>query len=131
MNRTHQQSLRGSPLDRPTLGIGMLERAAREYGKLHGFKGNHGGWISDGTQSITQGWFSFGTMRFGRIADYYTARLTAFNSFADLLNTHESYCPTIPPTTWREVFLANAFDRAMYDRKSPRRAWRGTTPGGN
>ena len=126
--RTKTFVFRGSPLDRPYIGHGLLERAAKEYGKTRGWAGNHGGWIykNDYDRPIAQGWHAVGSIRFREIADYYTARLTAFDSFQALLDTHESYCPTIRPTTWREVFLADAFDRAMYDRKSPRRAWRGS-----
>lgn len=119
----------GDTVARPYIPFDVMVKAAKEFGKTRGAVGNHGGWISEPGRSlhpVAQGWFNYGSLHLSFIRDYYTARLTAFNSFADLVATDERYCPTILPRTWRERFLADAFDRAMYDRKSPRRAWRGS-----
>jgi hypothetical protein len=112
--------------ERPHINSDLLIKAAKEYGKAHGFRGNHGGWISDDSRTVCQGWLSFGLLWFRPIADHYTRKLTAFDSFDDFLNTSANYSPTILPRTWREAFLADAFDRAAFDRKQARRAWRGS-----
>ena len=114
--------------DRPYIDSNLLQKAAREYGRIHGFSGNHGGWISNGHFTACQGWHSF-ALNYGRdIRDHFTRELTAFNSFHELVTTDERYCPTILPRTWREQFLADAFDVEMSRRRSSRRAWRGLTP---
>jgi hypothetical protein len=59
--------------------------------------------------------------------DRLTARLTAFDSFQALLDTHPSYRPTITPRDAEHVILADAFDAAMAIRDSERRAYRGIT----
>jgi hypothetical protein len=58
--------------------------------------------------------------------DKLTAKLTAFNDFAELVGSHPSYRPTILPRDAEHVALADAFDRAMKAQGSDRRAWRGT-----
>ena len=57
--------------------------------------------------------------------DEITAQVTAFNSFAELLATDENYRPTLMPRSWKETYVAAAFDGAMTVLGSPRRAWRG------
>lgn len=118
MNRTT------SP-DRPFIPADLKIKAAKEFGTLQGHVGNHGGWIYGPNGTIAQGWHSYFGVRQAKILDHYTRKLTAFDSFAELLATDERYSPTIRPRTWRERFLADAFDRAAYDRKQSRRAWRG------
>lgn len=57
--------------------------------------------------------------------DQLTTSLTAFNSFAELVNSNDGYRPTILPRDIRHVALADAFDAVMVERNSTRRAWRG------
>lgn len=114
------------PSDRPFIPAELKIKAAKEFGKLQGHTGNHGGWIHGPNGTIAQGWFSYFGVRQVKILDHYTRALTAFDSFAELLATDERYSPTIRPRTWRERFLADAFDRAAYDRKQSRRVWRGS-----
>src|SRR4051794_27659532 len=57
--------------------------------------------------------------------DQVTRDLTAFTTWRELLESHESYRPTILPRDERHVDLADAFDAAMADRGSSRRTWRG------
>jgi hypothetical protein len=105
----------------------VMIKAAKEFGKAHGYRGNGGGWISNGLDSVqVQGWFIFFRTHTYPILDWYTARLTAFDTFNEFINTHPSYSPTILPRTWRERFLADCFDQAMERRGETRRAWRGS-----
>jgi hypothetical protein len=59
--------------------------------------------------------------------DQLTRDLTAFNSFAELIDISDSdsYRPTILPRDEQYIALADAFDAAMVVRGSTRRAWRG------
>ena len=57
--------------------------------------------------------------------DRLTADLTAFNTFAELLNTDARYRPTILPRDERHVVLADAYDVAQRARGDERRAYRG------
>jgi len=105
----------------------LMHRAAREYGRAHGFKGNGGGWISsaDGTTQV-QGWWLFFRTHSSLILDDLTRKLTAFDSMDDMvLHTAPSYRPTILPRDWRHVLLADAYDWRMARRGDSRRAWRG------
>jgi hypothetical protein len=105
----------------------LMVKAAKEYGKAHGFRGNHGGWISnaDGTTTV-QGWWLFFRTHSSLILDELTRRLTAFDTLDDMvLHTAPTYRPTIRPTTWRERLLADAYDWRMARRGDDRRAYRG------
>lgn len=63
--------------------------------------------------------------------DELTARVTAFTSFADLVNTHPTYRPTLLPQHGQDqVDLANAYDAHMESIGDERRAYRGSTLGG-
>ncbi|HYW87188.1 MAG TPA: hypothetical protein VFB50_05435 [Chloroflexota bacterium] len=105
----------------------VMMKAAKEYGAANGWKGNHGGWISnvDGRAYTVQGWFIFFRTHTPQILDFYTAKLTGFDRFEDFVNTHPNYSPTIRPRTWREKFLADCFDQTMERRGQSRRAYRG------
>ena len=110
------------------LNSDLMIKAAREYGRARGYKGNRGGWISnaDGT-TLVQGWWLFFRTHSSLILDDLTQRLTAFDTLDDLvLHTHSSYRPSIYSRDWRHVLLADAYDWRMARRGDPRRAWRGT-----
>jgi hypothetical protein len=111
------------------LNEALVMKAAREWGQAHGFKGNQGGWISHQDaprHSICQGWWLLGRTRMPQILDWYTRKLTAFESMNDMvLHTAPSYRPTILPRDWRHVLLADAYDWRMARRGDSRRAYRG------
>jgi len=104
------------------------QKAARDYAAANGHIGNHGGWISStkSGRTLCQGWDSY-RLKFARqIKDHVTRQVTAFDSFAELTNTHEMYHPTLIERSWRERFVADRFDSAMQVQMSSRRAWRGS-----
>jgi hypothetical protein len=105
-----------------------LLAATREWGKMQGLRGNKGGWISKpGERSEYQGWFSVWAAHKAQILDDLTRRLTAFESFREMVSdTAPQYRPTIRPRTFRERVLADAYDMAQERRNDPRRAWRGS-----
>jgi hypothetical protein len=109
------------------LSSDLMVKAAKEYGKAHGFKGNGGGWISsDDGQTQVQGWWLFFRTHSSVILDDLTRRLTAFDSMDDMvLHTAPSYRPTLRPLNWRYVLLADAYDWRMTRRGDARRAYRG------
>lgn len=109
------------------ISFDLQVKAAKAFGKTRGYKGNHGGWVyAPNGAGIAQGWFNVHQNRAMQIRDWLTRELTAFNSFGELVSTPEMYSPTIIPRTWREQYLADAFDIAMQARGSQRRAWRGS-----
>jgi len=109
------------------LNSDLMIKAAREYGRANGWKGNGGGWISNGLDTVrVQGWWLFFRTHSPMILDWYTRKLTAFDTFNELLGTHPNYRPTILPRDWRHVLLADAYDWRMARRGDSRRAWRGT-----
>jgi|SRR5215471_3478727 len=106
----------------------LMVKAAREYGRAHGFKGNQGGWITseDGTTSV-QGWWLFFRTHSTVILNDLTRKLTAFDSMDEMvLYTAPTYRPTIRPKLgWRYKLLADAYDWRMTRRGDSRRAYRG------
>src|SRR5215471_14346708 len=110
----------------------LMVKAAREYGRAHGFKGNQGGWIireagSDGPRVEVQGWWLFFRTHSSLILDDLTRKLTAFDSMDEMvLYTAVTYRPTIRPSLgWRYKLLADAYDWRMTRRGDSRRAYRG------
>ena len=128
------------------------EGAAKRWAKARGIVGRKGGWLYDADgRTVTQGWGSLACMLEARGSirgswsdgytvvgpapnpapgspadlDYLTVKLSAMRSFADLLDTHPSYRPTIRPETPEHVRLADAYDAAMIERGDPRRVYRG------
>lgn len=107
------------------------EKAARAWAATKGWKGARGGWIYSPTsatspaRAIVQGWFNLYSTYRADILNYMTRRLTAFDSWDALVNTPAMYRPTIRPRSWRERFLADAYDVHQERRGDPRRAYRG------
>ena len=58
--------------------------------------------------------------------DKLTRDVTAFNSFAELVNAAGGYRPTILPRDRQHIDLADAYDAFQAERSDARRAWRGT-----
>jgi len=105
----------------------LMVKAAKEWGKTQGFRGNQGGWISDDKgRSICQGWWMLFRTNPTPILNWLTREITAFRTLDEMvLNTAPSYRPTIRPRNWRYVLLADAYDWRMTRRGDPRRAYRG------
>lgn len=122
----------------PWLASDLAEKAAREYGLTHGYKGAQGGWIwrvdanglAQGKHPVCQGWFNFWTILRREIENHFTQKLTAFPTFDALVNA-PGYRPTIlvrdTPRDWRQAFLASAYDayQGAAFRRDPRRAYTG------
>jgi hypothetical protein len=105
----------------------LMVKAAKEWGRANGFKGNQGGWVSseDGKTQV-QGWWLLFRTHPTLILDWYTRKLTGFDSFEQMVTgTHHTYRPTIRPLNWRYVLLADAYDWRMARRGDTRRAYRG------
>jgi hypothetical protein len=103
-------------------------KAAKEYAASVGHFGRKGGWIYWASGApICHGWAEYAAFYQAQIRDYMTRKLTGFDSFKEMTErTHASYRPTILPRSWRERFLADAYDVAQERRGDPRRAWRGS-----
>src|SRR5262245_31543669 len=112
---------------RPIIDPDASRKAAREWAHQHGFTGNQGGWIYDSKgRPVAQGWFNFEEKYYAAIRDWVTAKVTAFDTFAQLTATDERYSPTlIARHSWRERYLADSFDLWAYQAGQSRRAWRG------
>jgi hypothetical protein len=111
-------------------GLGEIEvKAAREYASHNEYKGDPGGWIrrTASDRVITQGWRNFFLARTRMILDWYTQRLTAFPSFAAMIDAPSTYRPTLMQTStdWRCWLLAFHYDQTMAYRGDPRRVYRG------
>jgi hypothetical protein len=124
----------------PWLASDLAEKAAREYGLAHGYKGAQGGWIwrvdasglAQGKHPVCQGWFNFWTIFRREIENHFTQKLTAFPTFDAMVNPEsKTYRPTIlvrdTPRDWRQAFLASAYDvyQGAAFRRDPRRAYTG------
>lgn len=101
--------------------------AVRAWGAEHGLRGRSGGWIyNDAGYAVTQGWGSVFYTHRRRILDWLTVKLTAFDTFEQMVErTGPTYRPTILPTNALYRFLADQYDLAQRGRGDPRRAYRG------
>jgi hypothetical protein len=101
---------------------------ARDWAEtVKGWYGAQGGWVYSERGTVTQGWGSLFLRHKTEILDWYTAKLTAFQTFADLIGA-EGYRPTLLGRGrggWRFEALADAYDARQRDRHDPRRAYRG------
>lgn len=104
-------------------------KAAKEYTtRFEGLTGHGGGWIYSGSKTVCQGWSAVYSIYATKVNDYLTRKLTAFASFADLVNAGGAYRPTLLTGGrggWRYEALADAYDAAQRRAGSPKRAYRG------
>ena len=115
--------------DKPVMGYGLTVKAAKAYAATRQHKGSQGGWIhAPNGAALAHGWYAYYSRYAAQIRDFMTSQVTAMDTFQALVDTEPMYYPTIIPRTWREQYVADSFDLAMYARKSPRRAWRGSSP---
>ncbi len=108
------------------------QRMAKEWGEqIRHYQGRAGGWIySPKGTPIAQGWMYIWRTYHREILDWYTRRLTGFDTFRDMLNAERGYYPTmlynaLNPREWRTEALADAYDEAQARRGDSRRAYRG------
>lgn len=105
----------------------QAQKIAKEWAATRGWYGKAGGWIYTASgQVIMQGWFNIWSRYRMQILDWLTARLTAFETLSEMLNTSPNYRPTILPSDFRYSLLADAYDVAQERRGDARRAWRGS-----
>lgn len=109
----------------------VAKKAAREWaGAVNGWYGRAGGWVYSGRgTAVVQGWWNVYRLYWREIADYYVARLTAFATLQEMLDTPPSYRPTLllfGPRDWRYRYIADCYDVQQQKRGDPRRAFRGT-----
>lgn len=112
----------------PYVDSDVARKAARAWAQAHGYQGHTGGWITDPQgRPVAQGWFNFEAKYYRQIRDWVTAQVTAFDTFAGLVETDQRYCPTLIERSWRERYVADSFDLWAYQLGQARRAWRGTS----
>lgn len=106
------------------------QKAAKEYGKQHGYAGNGGGWIFKDGQCIGQGWATIYNLHRATIRDTLAACVTNVRDFQQLVSQHPGYTPTIRTRNargqldWKAVALADEYDAYMRLHADSRRAQR-------
>lgn len=105
-------------------------KAAKEYGRQHGYVGNGGGWIFKDGSVVGQGWSTVYNLHRASIRDTLAANVTNFSDFHHLVSQNIGYTPTIRVRNarghldWKALALADAYDDYMRLYADSRRAQR-------